>query len=286
MGNCLVTKLKGVVDNENLPKLDEFIINLNVTRQGGVQYNNVFGISPFIGDDYTKEKVIVTGGHNAYSYNTTSMEADQNLGSEITASSPSGISICFPEVGEYAIKVTPKYKFYNLSFPEFAVFDVGELKYSKSYAFNANNCRSLTGNLDEFLINSKDILLTLYLTSCEHLEFNVENLLNITNLATLYLNSVGAKGDFESLGTIYGNIQSFRISGTQVVGSIEGFVRNAVAAGVTTKSTNFEWLGSNIGITYNGAAITNQESNPISWEPYGNNQTKITLNGVEVIINN
>ena len=65
-----------------------------------------------------------------------------------------------------------------------------------------------------------------------------------------------------------------------------GIGAGAVAAGLTTKSTDFQWIGSNTGINYNGAAITNQNSNPISWEPYGNNQTKITLNGVEVIINN
>lgn len=285
MGNCLVTKLKSVVDNDSLLKIGEMKIHLVVPTEGGDQYYNQFRVyCPR--EDLTLK---VLGGHNIWSYSAQTMQATKNLGNTITAKNITG---CFPEAGEYDIVISSKYDIEAINLPATALVDVSEFRFTSNIVSITSRKQSqasypdsrIYGSLDPVIANNLDTIYGITFRN-QYVELSVEMLMQATRITSVSLgNCPNVKGNFELFGNK--NI-TFEISSSQCTGTVEGFVRNRVnnAQVATGSIANANWIAYNSGITFKGTAVP-ITAGALAWEPYGTNQTKITFCGEEVIIDN
>lgn len=285
MENCLITKLKGTVNNDSLLKVGELRLNIKISEALANQYYNRFIITPPVGTDTFTVKV--SGGHNMWSYNSSDMQADVNWGSEKTFTG--GFTICFPETGEYSVSVMSKYTIKTVEIPFTATnpaIDVATFNYLPLMSLKAQNIRaiaSLAGDFNDFIEHVKS---SLGIISAEYQDIylDVANLTKLTQLESATLaNCKNVTGDVSELGKLSINVN---IQGTGVSGNIEDFVKSKVnianIATGTCPAINFN----NTSVQYKGTPVSNVGSGNIAWEPYGNNQTKITAYGSETIIDN
>ena len=123
--NCLVTKLKDVVDNENLLKLDEFMIDVYQVESPTNQSQAVFFTEP--GIDANFECTIIGDGYFTQTYGGSS------IGKTVTLSKTNYTVYC--SNGNYKIKVTNKYAVRYISGPTFNVPSI-TFKYCPIYIIN------------------------------------------------------------------------------------------------------------------------------------------------------
>lgn len=244
INNCLVTKLKNVVENDNLPLMGFCSISINGT-------NSILRFSIYC-NTVANKKMKLTGG--LYFTNST---GTQNLGTEISVATDAAFYVS-AGTGKLLI---PKYDLKNVSYVYSnsgeniakVVFDLADL-----LAYNQTNINELNisnsadikdvyGNLSgiKTKINSRisisgnvnlngnmDDMIT---TTINHIDIRTTNVdiseakvLTCTTLTNLLMNTKCAY-NFDNLGTLpsLNNITS----GTNgCVGSVEGFVAKAIQA--------------------------------------------------------
>lgn len=285
MENCLITKLKGTVNNDSLLKIGELRLNIKLSAALNNQYYNRLIITPPSGTDTFTVKV--SGGHNMWSYNSSNMQANVNWGSEKTFTG--GFTICFPETGEYSVSVMSKYSIKLVEIPFTATnpaIDVTTFNYSPLTSIKAQNARaiaSLAGDFNDFIEHTKSSLGVIS-AEYQNIYLDVANLTKLTQLTgAAFPNCKNVTGNVAELGKLSINVN---VQGTGVSGNIEDFVKSKVnianIATGTCPAVNFN----NTSVKYKGTPVSIVGSGNIAWEPYGNNQTKITAYGSETIIDN
>jgi hypothetical protein len=280
---CLVTKLKASVQNDALAKLGEEVININVPSGLASQSTNRLSLYSNI----TSFTVSTTNNKNIYSYNSSTQQAGDNLGTSINVPPLTTIDVCFPEEGEYKILVSDKYIVDTvLLLPTNISMDIKELQY---FGFNKLYIRNLYdnnvyGNADVLPLTIKE--LALVGSSNDHpstLEGTLAHISGMTSLTRLELNRTNITGNIEALGSLK-SLLYLNISG-KFSGDIVNMVRNFATGpnGVKTRTFNVPWIGAPNGtITFNGVDVPSSSSTVISWQPSTNaGKLKISVTGME-----
>lgn len=255
MKNCLVTKLKGVVDNENLPKLG--VLRIKVRKDESL----VEDINFYLQIDCDTEVLIKSVGGVFYEWNK-----DSAITELTTKSKNTGLKL---ENKDYFIEIYDKYKLNgidkttNSSVIEINVEDlkyIDDIKtinvsYSKSYGDISWIRENKT--IEKLNTRNSDVKLDLsYLKGCDNLNTIIDDNCtgDISNLTSPKLNVI-------SLGGTY-------------TGSIESFIETQVKNGRTTQESPIQ-IGYNIlnNLTFGNKNYTFTRNSFLSWE----NTSKIIL---------
>ena len=191
MGKCLITKLSGVVQNEDLLKMGEFAIILKGNSSSGKR------IPSF---SFTESTVIksINGLISAQNVN------NGNKAQELNISSTSGNMSCFAD-GEVKLRVENKYNLVGLyeqdndAFADLEI-DLADLEFCKSLTkLNIGNKKTVKGSLEDI----KDLPITdIYL--------NPETPSDLANVKGWTLTSHAPEG--VSLSNVYGDISNIHTS--------------------------------------------------------------------------
>lgn len=268
MENCLVTKLKGVADNDNLTRFGYFRIRMSV---GTLSNNNTIR--------FTEASVckVIGGTINGQS----ELVSDPNdVNHTVTYT---GAVVSDGTYDGYVMLEIPKYTLTQIDLEDSSavLFDVNAEDFVFSTALTnlilpnngtINNVSSLTS----ILANLRAFTLNNYAGS-EALD--VTNLGKDGNLVVFYLlGTSNAKGSLNNLGFSNITIGSGFPSSKNVTFSIEQFVANNRTAGRTTGSCNNLFHIGRVNATFNGDVIEDKsEAYEISWTA-----TTITFDGVTI----
>lgn len=292
MKNCLVTKLKASVQNENLSVLGSWKFKINVpSNYGDDQYYNrlaIVGYEPFT--------ITASNSKNIWTYGggSTGHEKLENLGSVVAARKSGDVwsqNICFPETGEYYITINSKYNIYRLdNIPETAFVFSSDFIWIPLTELNITNASS---NYDIKLNDLPSTLTLLKITTSDgRMKYTVtgstEDLSKLTKLTTFTLSAIPIEGNIASLGKLK-LLNSISIEATNIYGNLEDFVRQMVAGpnAVTTGIINVVKINNNLKpIKFNNIEINNNSSTTLSWEPATAGQTSVTFNDTTIVIDN
>ena len=200
MGNCLVTKLAGIVNNPSLKKLGEIKVTSNLTSIGnGGDYIRVDGSA-----DKPVTLKMETG------YFRASKSSNDSIGAELTVNSAMEI---FPSTGEHVISVIPKY---NINWLQNVAVDIGDLKFSK----DLKSLVLLSGSYGD-ISSLKDLTaLSLIIANNSKLYGDISSLKDLTALSSFSMLNTQLSGNIASLGTLT-NLNKFELSGNKkIVGDI------------------------------------------------------------------
>lgn len=231
MGNCLVTKLKGAVDNDNLLRIGEgcFEVMKNKTS------NTIITA--------TQSPITIRKKDGSAFNAVTNGETKTGVTSVI------GNAITLSDAGIYVID--NKYKVEAVNSQQLYANYPDTFDYSPLYSLDVMNGVVRIDKLPKY----KDTLIELIYTNVSLSENNWSYISLLTKLKTLQLSTIlgvslttGAFGNF-----IPASVTTFRGGDGYMSGSIEDFVAARRAAGVTEGSLSMAWLGN--GVTFNGNAV-------------------------------
>lgn len=267
MENCLVTKLKGVVDNTNLKKLGVFTVEVT-----GATSAELFTMRPYQGSTITFKDLT-----NTFSDGTTEKTITRDSDGVLLAA------------GNHKIEVSPKYNIDTLALNNAKyAFDVEDLYAGNNYTiFNFENSNAV-GNIVKILtayttriqLNNTDVELNLNsVRICTQLQVvtgsrktagDIIVFSNLTSLTTVALqNNTHITGNIKSFGACT-NLTRLNVGGSSLIeGTVEDFVamQNISGRASYNAGTNFGFY--NTKIKFNDAYIYFEKS--LSWEASGEN---------------
>lgn len=270
MGNCLVTKLKGVVDNNNLLKLGEVRARTNDIVSNF--YSSSLGIP-----DGVNEFVFEVLEGSALFYQDGGAKGVTRV---VVSPGTGQVYLSEENPGNSVISLTSKYPIKHL------------------------NTSGVSWELDDFIHNG---LVELYLTSspataktlseivaafplltkfgvyphCKNVTGKISDLFPLKNqLTELCVNDNGqVEANFSDFAyfSLITDWSNANYNCVNITGTVESFAAVKRGLGVTTGSTTFRWLGSSGDVTFNNILVPNPGSSVdqvLSWTP-----TTITFNG-------
>lgn len=259
MGNCLVTKLKGVVNNDNLDLFGYVSIK---TSTGSIKFelSGAGTVKILHGTVGGNTEIPIVAGQYTYLVSYGTIAVDQGY--------------------DKMIVYIPKYTIKRLQVNE-ASINLEDLQYSSPLVelkLNAGNPIKYSEATFNGILENLEIL---YITSASTVidngpidvtEIGANGIMTNLSLSGV---STGLTGSLNKAGM--SPLTEFKVPNTKEVSlSIETFVANNRAAGRTTGSLSLPYLGACI-TTFNGRAVANQADNSLSWTA-----TTITLNGVTI----
>lgn len=200
MGNCLVTKLAGIVNNPSLMKLGESKVTSNLTSIGNIE--------DYIRIDGSEDKPVTLKMETGYF--RASKSSNDSIGTEITVNSGRQI---FPSTGEHVISVIPKY---NIQWLQNICINIDNLKLSKNLKFLSLKSGSY-GDISS-LKNLTE--LTGIYCSNTNIHGDISSLKNLTELVKILLLDTQVSGDIASLSILV-KLTYFELRSTgKIVGDI------------------------------------------------------------------
>lgn len=244
MSDCLVTKLRASVNDDNLEKLGVITIKRVTTANHNadtalISTNmSVAGVKfKIIGDGYFERTI---GG--------------TSLGKEYTAGV--GGDAFYSSNGDYTIEVTSKYDAVLTQLGSGNQCNVKQLYYSPSYGIRGVG---YNGKISDLNPNN----VTLF--SAWNVLGNYDDVLKLINLSELYLPGRNIGGDIEGLSAML-SLQIIHF-GYGMTGSIEDLVRAYRGNGKTSGSITTRYLNDGNGsVTFNGVRIVASPADKVlSW---------------------
>lgn len=275
--DCLVTKLKSVVDNDNLYNLLTLKFKLTVP-EGLTNYSKYWlQIS-----DSPGVTIHVTNGKHIYAYdNSTPTVVGTDLGE--TTITQKYNNYCFADAGEYYVEVS-KLALYKVKFPVEAEFDLRELIFTPLFTLNFC-CKKTSGTLSNVSTAVEDLTIDAENGNSGNVNINAEQISKITNLKNVTSYWLPISGNVLELGKLK-NIVNLYFAGSQLQGNIEDFVKEQVALGNTTKSITWGRLHGS-SIKFNNHTFSTGYNTTFSWEPSHTVGKTVITNGSETVeINN
>ena len=220
MGNCLITKLNGVVDNELLKKLYEIRIEITSVNNPskltqGLSFNFFSAVDlKIIGDGYFTDETLT-----------------QNLG-KVKSNVIGSIDI-FVSNGDYLLSISDKTQITTLQASNKKVsgvsiqsnkkFDINELKSSKRL-FNVSGGNAI-GDISAFKGKSNLNYISLNDTKVTG---DISALSNLTKLKSVYLNNTGITGDISALANLK-ELSMITTSNTSLYGNLGSLPDNLLS---------------------------------------------------------
>lgn len=255
MGQCLVTKLKRVIDNENLHVLGTLVFKTKKVTIPTATTQKIIIQVPY------KQTCIVSvkGEDMLYDENFST-----ELGKEVSVSDR---FFTFCVSNGATVFISNKYALNRLNFSSSMVlesFNIDELAYSTSIINIVINNSNILGNLKA--IKNHSNLDTLNLSNCtitgNLTDLNGGSFLQKVNTLRMY-NIKGITGNINELDAMPNlTAFSFTDSKSNILGSIEGFIENQMTKGVYNKS-NVVLEFRNTNITYQGVKCS--KNYRVSW---------------------
>jgi hypothetical protein len=258
MENCLVTKLKGSVNNDHLLKFGEFRVKIGAAKYLG-----------FAADD--SQIISVVDGNLLFNGQPT-LQLTDNFQSTVNIT------------GEGTVSIPNKYNLTILEASFKEQIDLEKLRYCTKLRTISLSGSGFTYNLDDINIESS-VLKNVTIQNVDSIKGSIRNLLKYpltslklnVNLKSFNENNFSVLGEFAEC-TNYDNT----VSGSGLTGSIEDFVAQKrlarTAAGLEVAGTcTFRYLGDGRRITFQGTPVTNVNDNTISWTA-----NTITYNGTTI----
>lgn len=237
--NCLVTKLKGTVNNDSLLKLRElrFKAPSGLTKISGGIYNSPVVIN------------LISGNATAYK-GTTEPLAETSF----PVTTGDGNAVQITTTSECVFSIIEKYKVRTINGILIAGdIDLAEFKYANGLVglSAGSQAKNIHGDIKDLL--NED---------CPTKPFNSSSI-SFANCSKIY-------GDFSDLAYFTSDINTFSVNvyNTQIAGSIEKYVAKCVASpvGITTKSSiDVEYP--NGLVTFQGTVVTGNTDNILKWKP-------------------
>lgn len=273
--NCLLTKLKSVVQNDNLVKLGEMSLTVKsvdspTTEQSGVRFITGAGAIT----------LTAPGLYLATSFEGLTNEPK----STITIPANTTQSIYFAN-GNYKVSLSNKYALVTLeslsSTAHIGIisWDITEVIYNNTKNFDMNCNKDCYGNISN--INANSLFgFRQFRTDNAPITGDIAGFSNSTNCTIIELaNCEEIKGDIKSLGSLI-NINSLLLRLTGVTGTIEEFVAAQVAAGRTSCSNLKCWyILSGTNVTFGGQHFYGADY--LKWEDSGNKIIMFNENTIE-----
>lgn len=265
---CLVTKLKGVVNNDNLMELGSLRVKVIPTGEPDRLADRTLTMV-ITGTETATLSVIPSSVKSGGHFNTVN---DGTYPLTSTVFTPEINQTLYFEPGEYALKMTNKYNIVGVVAGAFygsvISLDIADIKYSKINSFELVSLTSPEADID-------NISLWYGVGKCV-LPGSVYG--DITNLGDKLLNAGGGSCnltilDIQRCSNVFGSINSLGKTSVQIIwlnptqqitGSIEEFVSNKVDGGHTSDCTINRGLRllSFGGVTHSDGP----ESGAIHWE--------------------
>lgn len=262
MNNCLVTKLKAVVENNDLPLLGEFQIKMNAIPSFLVNQTLYlqFNVDSEI---YTADGTKFVDDQGNPTSDTVSFTA--NVGKYVFLPT-SAITIC----------VKNKYNITDIrcNFARTEPFDVSNLKYSSNIT---RIDAKLYGDIAD--LNGLTSLTRLHLSNVPEY-YNLDKVLigNIGAINTLrsltFLTIAFSKlnGNLEDIGALT-SLTNLQVGNSGIGGSVEAFVDSqrtqATSPRTTCSNMSVAYIGQQTSITYQGVQATTSGSAKLSWAATG-----------------
>lgn len=248
MEKCLVTKLNGVVSDNEILKIGELRVKIDSTD--APEYYNHFKAT---GNEVIVNK-LVDDGLNAEFPNLFGTEG----GYDGKLSGNGRLSI----MNKYNLTAL---ELNQLAFPEFDILE--EIKYMKTlYGLQSFNQHLTT---EKFPYSSVLKSLNVY-----NIDGKLSELANkIPNIGTLYVGFSSIKGDISELGALI-KLNKIDTNNTNVTGSLESFVVAQRSSGRSI-CNGITFLNTQTNLTFNGVAIDANGS--LSWTA-----STMTYNGTTV----
>lgn len=256
---CLKTKLKGVVNNDTLPKWG--VLEFTVTTAMAFNYRN-FQDSKVIALDGGHFKATVDGVVVGTYLNEVSVPANKWTIIEFSGTMP------------YRAQITEKYSLDSFEPQNACTVDVTQFEYCtqmrrvdgtlsnidngdissfakcvslESFGFAGSNIK---GSLDS--LGALTNLTNLNLTYTQ-VEGNLSNIARFVNLTTLAINEPYITGNISSLGALI-KLSGIVYLGPNCEGTIESMANGMIAAGRTSGTLNVDCYSDKV--TYNGNGVS------------------------------
>lgn len=286
MENCLVTKLKGTVENDNLNFLGSVVTGLNSSG------NDVSVTLAANSSDTLKVTVIGDG---------TLKNIDKTINYGKSRENNGSMYVKFDGGGK--LKIDNKYKITTLdltSNENVPIIDFSSLAYMELLSVLRLN-KTAFGDISEIkgingltsLVISGDGLIKGDITQLVNSCSNLSNIIISSTGITINMNNITdnraaqitsfvffntpTAGTIESFGKLI-SVEQLSFSSTQVSGSVESFVQKQREKGRTAfaNPNNKNWYF-NANITFNGSVVGSSAHNDFSWT-----ENTITLGGVTI----
>ena len=238
--NCLITRLKGVIDDDSFYKLGELRLSKSQADEF-TQIGQSFRIA------FVKNATVSIIGDGYFTDTTGS----QNKGKIVNCLANTPYNL-FISNGDYEISFSDKYSIGNFTFKQ-ADETTGTYLY--------NNTKNIIGDLSSLKYSNNMSSLDLGLV------FNIKGELsilgNLKSLTNLNISQTKISGNIKVLKCplIYLNIDRCN---NNVTGSIEDFVNTQRTSGRTTGSCSLVVGSDNPAVTFNGAKLE-KETNSLNW---------------------
>lgn len=226
MGNCLITKLKGIVQDEKLLKIGE--IRFGVHKVSSPSDNTQY--CKFIST--RSQKINIVGGH----FSDSSLTQNNGNSGNITANQQFGFLI---SNDDSTIILSDKYALTNITSYAIDDFDLSSIKYCKELQELVLIRAGVTGDLKDLSGLSKLTNLTL---KSEFATGDISDIINLP-LTTFQLESSLITGDITILSGK--ELSTIEIGGTSISGSINNLTFPSVV-----------WFTSNTAITGDLGTVT------------------------------
>lgn len=267
MENCLVTKYKAVVDNDNLTKLG--VIKLTATTDTNNYIRVNFNGEHIVKILNTNESVeFAWGGAKKIDGHTVKV-----IGGSEAAPGFSMTSAC-----DVVMEIEGKY-----DIETFSIQYVSSIKGGIDSLYSTLEVLQLEGNTMSFNTSSfkKFTNLTEINLGTNFSSFtgNLGDLADLTLLEELRAGKATnyISGDISVLGKLTA-LTTFYMSGNNnITGTLESFVAAQRTNGRTTESTGINFAWGLYGVTFNGAAISRTHSCTLTWTA-----DSITYDGVTI----
>jgi hypothetical protein len=272
MKDCLVTKLKGVVDNDNLFKLGEIRCK-TTSRAANFNSQTQFGIPDGV-NEYTIE--VLDGGALLFANGST-------VGAKKVVISASDTNPCYmseDNPGNSIVSIISKYPIKTVS--SFALgFNPHDFDYNDLVGFNAEGPLLEDITIQEIVSKWPNLVKFSLSAYCRNVTGKVSDLFPLKDqLNWLNVNDnddVEANfSDFAYFSLITDWNANFNCK--KIQGTVESFVEVKRNLGVTTGQSMFGWVGSNGDVTFNGQAIPSPHAGQLlQWTA-----NTITFDGVTI----
>lgn len=260
MKNCLVTKLKGTVDNPGLLKIDEALFE---TKQ--MVARNLFGTSG------TVTATIVSGNNTFLDGSVSKVITSSTTDNDVTFTDSSAIT---------KIKINSKfdlgYFWINKGYVNFDDFKYSRIKEFVCTSSTLDGSVSIKNITDSFILNPATLIKEHTIAeiigegSSSLFNIYIQDLANIRHIAN-ELNEFAKCSNLQRLAYTYTGPNDL-----QLQGSLESFVAANRTLGRTTGEISC-LFGTNAAITFNGGTAATETRALLQWTA-----TTITWNGVTI----
>lgn len=294
MENCLVKKLKSVVNNSDLTTLGALKLNVSKKTISNInqQKLNIRAV----------EDIIVTAYGSGYfgTDNVSNIESQHYTTLSIPANTT---TVLFFKNEDYTVEIKSKYGLFTFSNAEVSnsivSINIDDLSYSYSLHYIAIEGTSSVGNIKELSsltelltlntantqikgelqdISTLTTLTSLYISNCSNIKGSLSALQNMTSLQTLSFNHTNIIGTTQDLGKLT-SLSVCYVNRDTMSGTIEEFVATQINGGRLSVSSPV-FIGNLTKFATFGGQYYNDANCLVTWE--SNNKIVVYAGGTSI----